>query len=80
MEPAAVSDDGGRVVVREEGGEVGVLEIRNVSLSDAGSYTCVAAHPLVEPVLTSALLEVEGENYQTMSCSVQENIQVGRSR
>ena len=51
-----VTPDGTRVIVGPQ-----TLSITNVALEDAGAYTCQASNALVEPILTSTRLVVEGK-------------------
>lgn len=51
-----VVSDGSRVVVGNRR-----LVISNLRLEDNGTYFCVASHPLVAPIKTVAMLQVEGK-------------------
>ncbi len=57
-----LSDDGERVIVKQEEVGVGVLELRQLTVSDSGKYTCLAGHPLVNAsVMAETELQVEGK-------------------
>ena len=47
--------DGSRIVMGSRS-----LTINKLRLSDAGTYTCNASHPLTESVLTNVTIDVEG--------------------